>query len=109
MVALATAARPRPYVAKTYAAFRLSNGRTDRLTVEDAASLQAAVKAAQGLCLHKEQLMIREKDEETGAVTLHLFQIRQGKRTWRRDGFETVPFFPLYADKVCTIDAAVLA
>ncbi len=102
-------ARASRYSAKTYAAFRVSDGRTDRLRLNAPASLTAAVGDAQLLCLHKETLLIRETDEETGAVKLHLYAIkRRSAPDYVHEGFVTRRVQRLYAEKLCEIDGAVL-
>jgi hypothetical protein len=96
--------------ATSYAAWRITAGRTDRLPLPAGpATLAAALQAAAPLCLHKDQLLIRERDEAAAADTLHLYAIRKARPAWVRRGFETVREAKLYPGLLCTIDAAALA
>lgn len=109
VTALATTPRALPYSAKRFDAFKVAGGKTYALDA-GATSLEDAVKAAQFRCFHKQHLVIRETDDETGDVTLHLFVIRKAAPKWVHPAGEIVPrrVEDLYAEAVCVVDGGML-
>lgn len=105
----ATAPRPAPYQAVTYAAFRLDNGRASPLNIGEATSLTAAVDTAKLACLHKEVLAIRETDAD--GVRVHLYAIKRRAPQWKQLPGEVVPtrVAELYAEAVCVVPGSVFA
>lgn len=110
MTALAPS-KPAPYQAVQFEAFRVSGGQTARLSLGAVATLDEAVRSAAPACLFKEQLVIRERDEETGGTRLHIFTIRRKAPTWLTLPGEHLPTRTQqqFADLVCSVDEGVLS
>lgn len=87
--------RPQPLRTETFEAFRLlDDGRMQPLVTESR-TLSEAVEQAATLSLHKERFAIRRTDVETGAVTLHVYAVKQrSNATWNGKAMVR----PLYAD-----------
>lgn len=102
---LPAGARPSPYAAVTYRAFRIDNGSASEIRLNRPATLDAAREEAQLACLHKETLAIRETDDDGARV--HLFVIRRAAAKWVRQGFASVRVEDLYAEPVCVLPAEV--
>lgn len=96
------------YVPKTFAAFRIGEGGTSRLSI-DADDLQGALNAALPACIHKDKLAIREADEETGETVVHLYVIRRRAPMWVQPAGEIMPrrVCDHYAELVATLPGEV--
>lgn len=109
---MATAARLERYHPAALTAFRISeDGRTGRLALPPTAvDVAAALAAALPACLFKEKLAIRETDEETGEVKIHLYAVRRKAPQWVHPAGEVLPrrVHDHYADPICVIPGEVL-
>jgi len=109
--AAATNPRPQPMVIETFEAFHLkesgepvSDYRGEPVVTCSGATLQECVDAAAPRCSHKAQFAVRHSDTRTGAVVLHIYQVRQqakAKHVYR--DFQTTRVQPLYAEKVASV------
>lgn len=108
----APSSRPTPYTGKTFAAFRITDApeRTYPVRITGTPStLDQAVTESIGTFIFKEKLLIRETDEQTGKVTLHLFAIkRRSQPDYVWNGHRQERVHRLYAERVCSVDGAVL-
>lgn len=108
----AGATRASVYSAKSFTAFRVSDGKhTIPLALSGAPrTLDDALAAAMVRTFHKDQLVIRETDEETGKVALHLYAIRRRAPQWIHQPGDILPkrVADHYADPLCSIDGSVL-
>jgi hypothetical protein len=112
--------RPLPYNTKLFAAFRLhelpcqpfdngSRSRTSPIAIHGATSLDEAVNAAIYTLSHKEKLLIRETDEESGKTTLHLFAVKKRARAdFVRVGDRVERRERLYCERLCEIEGGIL-
>lgn len=108
----------RPYTGKTFTAFKVTNigfraakWLTSPIPLDAHATVEEAKTAAltgQNQPGHKDHLLIRETDDETGKTTVHLFAIRKSAPKFVRDGFATRRVEDLYADLVVVMDGEVL-
>lgn len=101
--------RPQPYSTLSFEAFRVTETRTFPLAAEGSA-LPDFLASAQVRCFHKDKLLIRETDTETGTVKLHLYAIKKKAPKWIHPAGEIMPrrVEDLYADPLCIIDGQVL-
>jgi hypothetical protein len=101
---------PRPFAARKFRAFRVteSPARTYPLPIEGRpATLDdalTAVLAGPKLVAHKDRVIIREADELSGAVTVHVYAIRKGKARWVDVGGIATRVEDLKAELVCSFD-----
>lgn len=105
--ALATAPEPRAarFTATTFAAFRISEGRTYSLGQVAGKSVDEALNGtlASKFADHKDHLLIRETGEK--GVRLHLFAVRRKSQpTYVWEGHVQKRVHRLYADPVVMID-----
>lgn len=103
--------RPQAYQRVSFEAWRVAEGRSSPIEMRHGVeTIAEAVRAAQPACLHKETLLIKATDAETGASKVHVFMIRQKAPKWVHPAGELMPrrVQDLFADPVCVIDAAVL-
>lgn len=98
------------YSAVRFEAFRVSGGQTSRLSIGECDNLAKAVVAAQPALLHREHLLVREENETTGAVRLHVYTVRQKPAQWVRLAGDHMPqrVRELWCDPVCVIDGSVV-
>lgn len=101
------------FTPKAFSAFRLDPerpGLAGRILPLCGETLEEAVNDAKTRCIHKEVLAVREADELTGEVRVHLFAIKQKSRpnyVWQ--GHRQVAVRELYVEPVCVLPAEVLA
>lgn len=100
------------YSPKRYEAFVIVDGRTYPRTYPTAPTSleEARDRAAMMFGNHKDKLLIRETDEATGDVKLHLYAIRKRAPSWVHPSGEFMPrrVEDLYPDPLCVIDGSVL-
>lgn len=99
--------RPEVYRAKTFTAFRVREDHTQAVPISAATMKDALDAATVRYCVHKDRLVIREDDG--GAVKLHVYAIRKGKAKWVYIDYQQRRVEDLRAELICTIDAAVLS
>jgi hypothetical protein len=104
--------RPSLYAGKSFAAFRVTDNPARTYPVQITGiprTIDEARDAAIGTFIHKEKLLIRETDDATGRTTLHLWAVKKKAAQWRWEGSVQIRFTPLFAEKLCEIDGALLS
>lgn len=98
------ATRPRLYATETYEVLRLHGSQMRRTDGEQYRRMDDAREALVQLAQRGDQFVVRQVDDESKAVTLHIYQVRAKAAAWVRQGFESVRVQPLYADLLASVE-----
>lgn len=110
-VAVRAIARPGRLVEETFDAFRIkpdgdiyADLRGNPEPIVSGETLQQCADDAAIRCAHKAQFAVRHIDHRTGAVVLHIYQVRQKSTpTYVYRDYQTTRVQPLYAEKVASV------
>ncbi len=95
---------------KRYEAFQISEfGRTYPKPIDPAETLQDALNAAVVTCIHKDNLVIKEIDDQRGEVKLHIYAVkRKSTPNYVYRDHEYHREHRLYPELLCVVDGNMI-